>query len=77
MRNDNEEVKIIDVFPFIEGQNTEEALFITLIETTINTNQNGYREQVKNKFKELDKPEDYIRLGLAFMKSCFFKYINP
>lgn len=55
----------------------EEAKLIGLIEITIITNQNAYREQVKNKFKELDKPEDYVKLGLAFMKVCFFKYSNP
>ncbi len=47
---------------------------MNLFEITMRTNKNAYREQVKNKFKEVEKREDFIRLGLATMKSFYLKY---
>ncbi len=49
---------------------------MNLFEITLKTNQNAYREQVKNKFKELEKIEDFVRLGLAIMKTFYIKYAN-
>lgn len=49
---------------------------MNLFEITLKTNQNAYKEQVRNKFKELEKIDDFVRLGLAIMKTFYVKYAN-
>ncbi len=47
-----------------------------IFEITLKTNQNAYKEQIKKIFKELERQDDFVRLGLATMKSFYLKYAN-
>jgi hypothetical protein len=45
-----------------------------IIETCINSNKPANRDRVKDKVKELNTIDDYIRFALVIMKLCYLKY---
>ena len=44
------------------------------METCVKNNRPGNRDRVKDKVKELESIDDFIRFALVIMKVCYLKY---